>query len=126
MSTFSILVIGFLIVRAGKSFLDGLFDPSKATNAIREPRKYNVKYYSDGRLLPNPFHIEYKMIANTVANSWIYEEEWQELINENLDAPIVEIDIKQPMKYKYYYTFKHVFLANSYLRDQWDYLYNLN
>ena len=126
MSTFSILVIGFLIVRAGKSFLDGLFDTPKATNVVREPRKYNVKYYSDGRLLPNPFHIEYKMIANTVANSWIYEEEWQELINENHDAPIVEIDIKQPMKYKYYYTFKHVFLANSYLQDQKEYLENLS
>jgi hypothetical protein len=125
-STFSILVIGFLIVRAGKSFLDGLFDTPKATNVVREPRKYNVKYYSDGRLLPNPFHIEYKMIANTVANSWIYEEEWQELINENHDAPIVEIDIKQPMKYKYYYTFKHVFLANSYLQDQKEYLENLS
>jgi hypothetical protein len=125
-STFSILVIGFLIVRAGKSFLDGLFDTPKATNVVREPRKYNVKYYSDGRLLPNPFHIEYKMIANTVANSWIYEEEWQELINENHDAPIVEIDIKQPMKYKYYYTFKHVFLANFYLQEQKDYLENLS
>jgi hypothetical protein len=126
MSVFSILVIGFLVIRAGNSFLDGLFDPQKVTNTIREPRKYNVKYYSDGRLLPNPFHIEYKMIANTVANSWIYEEEWQELINENHDAPIVEIDIKQPMKYKYYYTFKHVFLANSYLQEQKDYLENLS
>ena len=126
MSTFSILVIGFLIVRAGKSFLDGLFDTPKATNVVREPRKYNVKYYSDDRLLPNPFHIEYKMIANTVADSWIYEEEWQELVNENHDAPIVEIDIMQPMKYKYYYTFKHVFLANSYLQDQKEYLENLS
>jgi hypothetical protein len=66
------------------------------------------------------------MIANTVANSWIYEEEWQELNNENHDAPIVEIDIKQPMKYKYYYTFKHVFLANSFLQDQNSNLNNLN
>lgn len=126
MSTFSILVIGFLIVRAGKSFLDGLFDPSKATNAIREPRKYNVKYYSDGRLLPNPFHIEYKMIANTVANSWIYEEKFQDLVNENHDALIVGIEMKQPVSRKYYYTFKHVFLANSYLHDQKEYLGNLS
>ncbi len=126
MSVFSIFVIGFLVIRAGKSFLDGLFDPHKATNAIIEPRKYNVNYYSDGRLLPNPFHIEYRMIANTVADSWIYEEEWQDLVNENHDAPIVEIDIKQPMKYKYYYTFKHVFLANSYLQDQKEYLENLS
>ncbi len=126
MSVFSILDIGFLVLRAGKSFLDSLFDPPKATNAIMEPRKYNVKYYSDGRLLPNPFHIEYNMIANTVADSWIYEEEWQDLVNENHDAPIVEIDIMQPMKYKYYYTFKHVFLANSYLQDQREYLENLS
>ena len=126
MSTFSILIIGFLVLRASKSFLDGLFDPPKATNAIREPRKYNVKYYSDGRLLPNPFHIEYKMIANTVAHSWIYEEEFQDLVNENHDAPIVEIEIKQPVSRKYYYTFKHVFLANSYLQDQKEYLKNLS
>ena len=126
MSVFSILVIGFLVIRSGISFLDGLFSSPIVNNAVSEDRNYNVKYYSDGRLLPNPFHIEYKMIANTVANSWIYEEEWQELINENHDAPIVEIDIKQPMKYKYYYTFKHVFLANSYLQDQKDYLENLS
>ncbi len=126
MSIFSILVIGILVIRAGKSFLDGLFDPPKVTNAVIEPRNYNIKYYSDDRLLPNPFHIEYKMIANTVADSWIYEDEWQDLVNENHDAPIVEIDIKQPMKYKYYYTFKHVFLANSYLQDQKEYLENLS
>jgi hypothetical protein len=125
-STFSILIIGFLVLRASKSFLDGLFDPPKATNAIREPRKYNVKYYSDERLLPNPFHIEYKMITDTVADSWIYEEEFQDLVNENHDAPIVEIAINQPMNYKYYYTFKHVFLANSYLQDQKNYLENLS
>ena len=126
MSTFSILVIGFLVVRSGKSFLDGLFDPPKANNAAIEHRKYNVKYYSDDRLLPNPFHIEYKMIANTVADSWIYDEEWQDLVNENHDAPIVEIEINQPMSRKYYYTFKHVFLANSYLQDQKNYLENLS
>ena len=126
MSTFSILLIGFLAARAGKSFLDGLFDPPKVTNAVCEPRNYNVKYYSNDRLLPNPFHIEYKMIANTVADSWIYEHEWQELVNENHDAPIVEIEIKQPMRYKYYYTFKHVFLANSYLKDQENYIAYLN
>lgn len=126
MSIFSFVLIGFLVVRAGKSFLDGLFDPPKATNAIREPRKYNVKYYSDGRLFPNPFHIEYMMIANTVADSWIYEEKFQDLVNENHDAPIVEIEIKQPVSRKYYYTFKHVFLANSYLQDQKEYLENLS
>jgi hypothetical protein len=126
MSVFSILLIGFLIVRTGKSFLDGLFDPPKITNVICKPRNYNVKYYSDDRLLPNPFHIEYRMIANTVADSWIYEEEWQELVSENHDAPIVEIDIKQPIKYKYYYTFKHVLLANSYLKEQKEYLENLS
>jgi hypothetical protein len=125
-STFSILIIGFLVLRAGKSFLDGLFDPPKATNAIKEPRKYNVKYYSDDRLLPNPFHIEYKMITNTVADSWIYEEQWQDLVNENHDAPIVEIDIKLPLQYRHSYTFKHVFLANSYIQDQKNYLENLS
>lgn len=126
MSIFSILVIGFLVVRAGKTYLDGLFDPPKATNAIRKPMKYNVKYFSDGRLLPNPFHIEYMMIANTVADSWIYEEKFQDLVNENHDTLIVEIEINQPVSRKYYYAFKHVFLANSYLQDQKEYLENLS
>ena len=93
---------------------------------ITEPRKYEIEYYSDGKLLPYPFHKEYKMIANTVANSWIYEEQWQDLVNENHDAPIVEIDVKLPLPYTHSYTFKHVFLANSYLKDEMSYLYNLN
>jgi hypothetical protein len=91
-----------------------------------EKKVYNVKYYSDGRLLPNPFHTEYRLIANTVANSWIYEEQWQGLVNENHDAPIVDIEIFIPFKYKYSYTFKQVFLANSYLQDQKNYLENLS
>ena len=126
MSVFSIFAIGFLIVKSGKSFLDGLFEQPKTAIDIKEPRKYNVKYYSEGKLLPNPFYKEYKMIADTVADSWIYEEQWQDLVNENHDAPIVEIDIIQPLKYKFYYTFKHVFLANSYLQDQKEYLENLS
>ena len=89
-------------------------------------RKYNVMYYSDGRLLPNPFHKEDRMIANTVANSWIYEEQWQDLVNENHDAPIVEIEVKLPLRYSYSYTFKHVFLANVFLQDQKNYLENLS
>ena len=126
MSIISIFLISILVLRAGKSFLDGLFDSPKATNVIRESRKFDVKYFSDDRLLPNPFYIEYKMIANTVADSWIYEEEFHDLVNENHDAPIVEIEINQPVSCKYYYTFKHVFLANSYLQDQNLYLNNLN
>ena len=102
-----------------------LFDkPSKKD--ITEPRKYEIEYYSEGKLLPNPFYKEYGMIANTVANSWIYEDQWQDLVNENHDAPIVEIDVKLPLHYRHSYTFKHVFLANSYLLDQKNYLENLN
>jgi hypothetical protein len=98
--------------------------PSK--KGITEQRNYEIEYYSEGKLLPNPFHKEYRMIANTVANSWIYEEQWQDLVNENLDAPIVEIDVKLPLPYTHSYTFKHVFLANSYLQDQKNYLENLS
>jgi len=102
-----------------------LFDtPLKKENA--EPRKYEIDYYSEGKLLPNPFHKEYRMIANTVANCWIFEEQWQYLVNENHDAPIVQIDVKLPLPYTHSYSFKHVFLANSYLQDQKNYLENLS
>lgn len=68
----------------------------------------NVKYYSDGRLLPNPFYIEYKMLAETVP-SCCAEVGW------NIPAPN-----------KYGYTNKHESLAISYLWDQKKYLGNLN
>ena len=101
-----------------------LFDtPAKKESAIQ--RRYEIEYYSEGKLLPNPFHKEYRMIANTVANSWIYEDQWQDLVNENHDAPIVEINVKLHLPYSHSYTFKHVFLANSYLQDQKNYLENL-
>ena len=102
-----------------------LFD-TPPNKDITVSRKYQIEYYSEGKLLPNSFHKEYRMIANTMANSWIYEEQWQDLVNENHDAPIVEIDIKLPLQYRHSYTFKHVFLANSYLQDQKNYLENLS
>ena len=124
MSLVSIFVIGYLIIKVFKYIFD-LFDtPAKTEIAV--PRRFEIEYYSEGKLLLNPFHKEYKMIANTVANSWIYEEQWQDLVNENHDAPIVEIDVKLPLPYIQSYTFKHVFLANSYLKDEMAYLYNLN
>jgi hypothetical protein len=117
-------MFGYLIIKVFKYIFD-LFDtPTKKEFA--KPRRYEIEYYSEGKLLPSPFHREYRMIANTVANSWIYEDKWQDLVNENQDAPIVEIEIKQPIQYKYYYTFKHVFLANNYLKDQSEYLGSLN
>jgi hypothetical protein len=121
-----IIGLGITLVR----YIDKLFN-DKSSQAIpvnpATKKKYeDVKYYSEGVLLPKPFHEEYKMISCTVANSWIYDEQWQDLVYENLDAPIVEIDIKHPIKYKYYYSFKHVFLANSFIQDQKEYLGNLN
>ena len=126
MSVFSIFAIGYLIVKTGKYFLDVLSEQPKTVEAISEPRKHNVKYYSEGRLLPNPFHEEYLMIANTVADSWIYKDQHQDYVKENHDAPIVEIQIFMPFKYQYCYTFKHVFLANAYLIEQKEYLESVN
>jgi hypothetical protein len=124
MSLVSIFFIGYLIIKVFKYIFD-LFDtPAKTEIAV--PRRFEIEYYSEGKLLLNPFHKEYKMIANTVANSWIYEEQWQNLVNVNHDAPIVEIDVKLPLPYRYSYSFKHVFLANSYLQDQKYYLENLS
>lgn len=126
MHIFLIIGLGITLVR----YINKLFDDKSSQATLVNPatkRRYEyVKYYSEGVLLPKPFHEEYKMIYYTVANSWIYEERWQDLVNENHDAPIVEIEIKQPLKYKHYYSFKHVFLANSYLKEQSEYLGNLN
>ena len=124
MNLLSFITIAFLSIKVVKYMFD-LFD-TPANTDITEQRKYQIDYYSEGKLLPNPFHKEYRVIANTVANSWIYEEQWQDLVNENHDAPIVEIVVKLPLPYSHSYTFKHVILANSYLRDEMAYLYNLN
>ena len=126
MHIFLIIGLGITIVRYINKLFDDKSSQAIPVNAVTEKRDKHVKYYSEGVLLPKPFHEEYKMISYTVANSWIYEEQWQDLVNENHDAPIVEIEIKHPLKYKYYYTFKHVFLANSYLAEQIEYLGNLN
>ncbi len=122
------LIIGLVItlIRYINKLFDDKFCHVTPVNTAVEKRYKHVKYYSEGVLLPKPFHEEYKKISYTVANSWIYDEQWQDLVYENLDAPIVEIDIKHPIKYKYYYSFKHVFLANSYLQDQKEYLENLS
>ena len=124
MNIFSIFVIGYLIIKVFK-YISDLFDTPVKKKTVVQVR-YEIEYYSEGKLLPNPFHKEYRMIANTVANSWIYEEQWQDLVNENHDAPIVEIDITLPLQYRHSYTFKHVFLANSYIQDQKNYLENLS
>ena len=124
MSILSRFVIAYLILKVFK-YIFYLFE-TPAKTEITVPRRFEIEYYSEGKLLLNPFHKEYKMIANTVANSWIYEEQWQDLVNENHDAPIVEIEVKLPLPYTQSYTFKHVFLANSYLQDQKNYLANLS
>ncbi len=126
MHIFLIIGLGITIVRYINKLFDDKSSQAIPVNAVTEKRDKHVKYYSEGVLLPKPFHEEYKMISYTVANSWVYEEQWQDLVNENHDAPIVEIEIKKPLKYKYYYTFKHVFLANSYLKEQSEYLGSLN
>ncbi len=122
------LIIGLLItvLRYINKLFDDKSNQATPVNHVTGKGYKHVKYYSEGVLLPKPFYEEYKMISYTVANSWIYEEQWQDLVNENHDAPIVEIVIKQPLRYKYYYSFKHVFLANSYLKEQSEYLGNLN
>ena len=126
MSVFSMFAIGFLIMKAGKSFLDGLFEQPKATNDISEPKKYNVKYYSEGLELSRPFHIEYKMIAKSMEGDWKYTEEFQELINNNPNAPILDVTHQNPINRSYSYSYNHIYLANCYLEAQKEYLGSLN
>jgi hypothetical protein len=121
-----LLIFGiiFWFIKVLKYIYDLFETPAK--KEIAEPRTFEIDYFSEGKLLPNPFYKEYKMIAYTVANSWIYEEQWQDLVNENHDAPIVEIEVKLALPYTHSYTFRHIFLANSYLQDQKNYLENLS
>jgi hypothetical protein len=122
-------IIFLLVVYFVKFLIKELSKPEvskidELINAI--PNREPIKYYSNGIELPYPFHIEYKMMMNTMVNSWMYKEEYQELVNENHNAPIIDREILSPYIQKYTYTFNNVFLAESYLNDQWDYLNNLN
>jgi hypothetical protein len=122
-------IIFFLVFYFVKFLIKELSKPEvskidELINAI--PNREPIKYYSNGIELPYPFHIEYKMMMNTIANSWMYKEKYQELVNENHDAPIIDREILSPYIQRYTYTFNNVFLAESYMKDQWDYLNNLN
>jgi hypothetical protein len=122
-------IIFLLVVYFVKFLIKELSKPEvnqidELINAI--PNREPIKYYSNGIELPYPFHIEYKMMMNTMVNSWMYKEEYQELVNENHNAPIIDREILSPYIQKYTYTFNNVFLAESFLKDQCDYLNNLN
>ena len=122
-------IIFLLVVYFIKFIIKELSKPevSKVDELINAiPNREPIKYYSNGIELPYPFHIEYKMMMNTMKNSWMYKEEYQELVNENHNAPIIDREILSPYIQRYTYTFNNVFLAETYLNDQWDYLNNLN
>lgn len=65
-------------------------------------------------------------MINTMANPWIYEEEYQDLVNQNHNAPIINREILIPYAQHCTYSFDNVFLAESYLVRQLDYLNFLN
>jgi hypothetical protein len=122
-------LIFLIIVYIIKWLIDEISKPdvSKVDQLIKAiPNKKTVKYYSNGIELPYPFHIEYKIIIRTMANSWIYENEYKELVNENHNAPIIDREVSSPYIQKFTYTLNNIFLAESYLSDQRDYLNNLN
>lgn len=85
-----------------------------------------IKYISEGLELPYPFHVEYKVIVKAMEKSWIHDNEHQELVNENHDAPILDREILVPEKRQLTYTFKHFFLAEAYLKEQKEHLEYLN
>jgi len=101
-----------------------LFEIDNLINSI--PDKQTIQYFSNGLALPFPFHIEYRNIIKEIENSWIYENKYQNIVNQNHDAPILEREIYNPFKLNYTYTFNHLFLANEFLSEQKKYLENLN
>ncbi len=88
--------------------------------------KEPIKYYSNGIELPYRFHIEYKIMIDVMADSWIYKYENQELVNQNHNSPIIDRKIITPYLQLYTYKLKNVFLAESNLTEHWDYLKYLN
>ena len=64
-------------------------------------------------------------MIDTMANSWIYEEEYQKLVNEKHNASIIDREILSPYNERYTYSFNNIFFSESYLNDQRDYLNNL-
>lgn len=127
MQTLLLISLAFIVGR----YISNLFSDKKDVNvAAGIPAKLdkykNVKYYSEGQELPYPFHYEYKIIVNAMEGSWIYDEEHQELVNQNHNAPVLDREIKIPTLGTFTYTFNHVFLAHSFLKEQQEYLGNLN
>ncbi len=123
MQTLFLISLAFFAGRyVNKLFRD---DALEQPGAIEQKYK-NVKYYSNGLELPFPFHMEYRIIVNAMEGSWMFQPQHQELVNENHEAPILERAILKPIKKEYTYTFNHVFLADAFLKEQQDYLENLN
>lgn len=123
MQTLFLISLAFF---AGR-YVNKLFGNNNVEKLAAIEQKYkNVKYYSNGQELPFPFHVEYKIIINAMDGSWIYQPQHQDLVNENHDAPVLDRTILQPVKKEYTYTFNHVFLAHAFIKDQKEYLENLN
>jgi hypothetical protein len=85
-------IIFLLVVYFVKFIIKELSKPEvskedELINAI--PNKDPIKYYSNGIELPYPFHIEYKIMMNTMANSWIYKEEYQECFSTTYSMNLI-------------------------------------
>lgn len=86
----------------------------------------NVKYYSNGVHLNQPFHLEYKFILDNMEREREYEIKYQKILNEFPDEPIFEVDANYPDNRRYLYTYNHIKLAKSYFQSQNLYLEHLN
>lgn len=86
----------------------------------------DVKYYSCGVELNQPFHLEYRFILDNIEREKEYEMKFQEILNTFPNEPIFEVEVKYPLHRKYFYNYNHVLLANSFLQEQKNYLENLN
>ena len=102
------------------------YDKKGPSIAYTEKKKYNVKYYSNGVQLNQPFQIEYKIIARVIDREWEYEMKYQKILKDYPNEPIFNVEIKTPIYRTYSYTYNHINLARAYLKDQKKYLENLN
>lgn len=119
---FSIILFFGIVVNKVTSYYDRYI----VAPPPKQKKVYDVKYYSNGVELNQPFHIEYKYILKAMNREWKFEREFQTYLKEYPNESIFRVEAHLPVSRSYSYTYNHVKLARSYFVFQKEYLENLN
>ena len=126
MEEYITLIAIFLFVALVMNRIADSFDKKGPSIAYKVKKYINVKYYSNGVQLNQPFHIEYKFIVREIDREREYEMKYRKILKEYPNEPIFDVEIKLPIYRTYSYTYNHVKLARAYLKDKKNYLENLS